>query len=79
MFYPASAYTSLGSGLIMILTTSYSVKRICQGSKSQFAYILLTFTILYGTQDLANFFIFVFAKPIYVGGETLHSVNMFAH
>ncbi len=79
MFYPASTYTALGSGLILIIASSYSMLKVWQGSKSPFAYTLITFIILEAAQDFASFFIWTFAKPIYFGGQTLHSVNMYAY
>jgi hypothetical protein len=36
------------------------------------------FTFLEGIADVAEFFIFVFQRPVYAGGETFHFPNQYA-
>lgn len=56
MLWPAETYTTLGSGLILIVASYYTVKKIRKGSRSGFAYTLVAFTILNAVQDFAFFY-----------------------
>jgi hypothetical protein len=79
MIFPAEAYTDLGSGLVMILASYYTFRKIWLGSKSSFAYTLIGFTLLDGAQNLANFFTLAFPHPVYLSYQTLYAGNEYAN
>ncbi len=57
MFSPAMNYTKLTSGVIMMSTSAFVIYKVYRGSKSQFAYALMGFSFLDGSQNFAYFFI----------------------
>ncbi len=69
MVYPLYTYTYLASSLILIAAASYMFYKIYHGSKSGFAYTLIAFTMLDGAYNFANFLLYTFPHPIYVGEE----------
>lgn len=79
MLFPFNAYTNLGCGVALIAALLYTVQLIRQGSKSDFAYILLTFTFLDAAQELACFFICAFPYPVYIGNSKYHAMNQYAN
>ena len=42
------------SGIIMIVAASFSIKKISEGSKNVFAYVLMCFTVLLGLAYIAE-------------------------
>jgi hypothetical protein len=79
MFDPAMNYTCLASGVFMMSASAFVIYKVYKGSKSQFAYVLMAFTLLDGVQYFAIFFICFYRHPIYVGGQTLYGVNNYAY
>ena len=49
--------TYLACGVIMMSASAIVINRVKNGSKSQFAYVLMIFTFLDGAQNFAGFFI----------------------
>jgi hypothetical protein len=68
MVYPITNYTELASGVILMSASAYVIYKVYKGSKSQFSYVLMSFTFLDGAQYFAYFFISFFRNPILVGG-----------
>jgi hypothetical protein len=64
MIYPALTYTELGCGIFLVFASSYSILKIRQGSKSKFAYTLMSFTLLDAAQCFGDFFINTFLQKI---------------
>jgi hypothetical protein len=76
---PALTYSELAAGLTMILSAIYLIYRIHHGSKSTFAYTLISFTFLDGAVALANFFISAFPHPVYANGQYFYGFNFYAN
>ncbi len=68
MLYPALNYINLATGVFMMSASAYVIYKVYKGSKSQFGYVLMTFTFLDGTQVFASFFVYVFVHPVLVDG-----------
>ena len=66
MDYPLYFYAYLASGVILISAASYLFYKIYRGSKSRFAYILITFTMIDGVLNFATFFTYAFPHTVYV-------------
>jgi hypothetical protein len=79
MLWPPETYTYLVTGVILISASSYLFYKIYRGSKSRFAYILITFTMLDGVVDFSTFFINVYTHPIFIGGQVYHAVNPYTN
>jgi hypothetical protein len=47
-FYPITDLIQLISGVLMIISACYAAKKVREGSKIIFAYVLLGFTVLLG-------------------------------
>jgi len=47
-FFPIIDFTMLISGVLMIIPACFALKKVREGSKNMFAYVLLSFTILLG-------------------------------
>ncbi len=60
MSYLALTCTYLITGVILVPAGSYCIYKIYHGSKSGFAYTLMTFTILEGGINIANFLVYSF-------------------
>ncbi len=78
MLLSALNYTNLTSGLFLISASAYVIYKVYKGSKSQFAYVILTFTFLDGALNFAEFFISLNMHPIHVGDQTLYVANIYA-
>jgi hypothetical protein len=79
MHHSALNYTCLSSGVFMMSASAYVIYKVYNGSKSQFAYVIMAFTFLDGAQYFAYFFISVNRHPIYVGEQTFYGVNIYAY
>ncbi len=52
VYYPVEPVWDLFQlicGALMIIPASFAIKKVREGSKNQFAYVLLSFTVLLGT------------------------------
>ena len=78
MLYPALNYTNLATGVFMMSASAYVIYKVSKGSKSQFAYVLMAFTFLDGTQVFASFFVYVFVHPIFIDDQKFNAVNIYA-
>ncbi len=67
MLYPTMSYTCLASGVFMVSASAYVIYKVYKGSKSQFAYVIMAFTFLDGSQNFAFFFIYSYRHPILAG------------
>jgi hypothetical protein len=47
-FFPIRDLCELICGVIMIISASFAVKKVSEGSKNMFAYVLLSFSVLLG-------------------------------
>ena len=47
-FYPIVDLFQLICGALMIISASFAIKKVSEGSKNKFAYVLLSFTVLLG-------------------------------
>ncbi len=47
-YFPFLALIYLINGVLMIVAASYAIKKVREGSKNKFAYVLLGFTFLLG-------------------------------
>ena len=79
MYSPITTFTCLATGVIVISAASKTFYKIYHGSKSEFAYTLITFTMIDGVVNFANFFICAFPHTIYIGGQEKNVVNIFAY
>ncbi len=72
-------YTYLTSGVIMISVSPFVIYKVYRGSKSNFAYILMAFTLLSGAQNFSSFFISKFRHPVYVDDQKYNIANFYAN
>ncbi len=78
MFTPADNYTNLASGVILMSASSFVISKVCKGSQSKFAYVLMALTFIDGAIDFALFFILVYLHPVIVRGQTYQVFNIYA-
>lgn len=78
MQYSAVCYTHLGAGLILIPVSVFVLLKIFKGSKSNFAYILIIFTLIDGVQKCAVYFVLAYRRQIYNNGQIIYVVNYYA-
>lgn len=71
-------YTYMVAGLISMSVSTYVLRKICNGSKSKFAYALMAFTFIMGATNLSLFFISKFRFSYIVAGQTRYSENFYA-
>ncbi len=62
MFGPALSFACLAESVVLFPTTSLTLKKLYQGSKSLFAYLLIAFTLGYGFSKLVYFINNLFPK-----------------
>ncbi len=58
--YPFLALIYLIDGVLMIVAASYAIKKVWEGSKNNFAYVLLGFTFLLGISYIGEAFYYAF-------------------
>ena len=60
MFYPGISFSRLAESVILFTASTFTFNTLYQGSKSNFGYILIAFTFLYGFSCLSFFIMFLF-------------------
>ncbi len=70
------SYLCLSVALILLSISTTTLTKIFKGSKSSFAYILLTFTFLYGLEYLACYLEQEFTKTIEYDGVPIQVINL---
>ncbi len=60
MLYPATSFANLTEAVILFTASTFTLKKLYQGSKSNFAYLLTVFTFADAFNRLATFIIFKF-------------------
>ena len=70
--------TYFATGVILISASWYMFFKIYKGSKSKFAFTLMTFTMIDGIVNFAFFFISIYRHPIIVDNQTLPYENFYA-
>jgi hypothetical protein len=58
--YPFWDFFYLINGVLMIVAASYAIKKVWEGSKNKFAYVLLAFTFLLGISYIGEAFYYAF-------------------
>jgi hypothetical protein len=56
MLYPTLSLACLAEAVILFPASTLTFNKLCQGSKSHFAYFLIAFTLASGLSRLAIFF-----------------------
>ena len=74
-FYPIEAFCFLISGVLMIISGSFAVKKVSEGSKNMFAYILLGFTVILGIAYIGLAFCEAFRREVILPDRTHYFVN----
>ncbi len=60
MLAPAFSFANLVEALILIPASTFTLNKLYQGSKSNFAYLIITFTLANGICRLAYFFLYLY-------------------
>jgi hypothetical protein len=60
MLYPIYSFACLAEAIILFSASSHTLKKLYQGSKSKFAYILTAFVFAYALSSLAVFIMYTF-------------------
>ncbi len=68
----AISYASLAEAAILFVASSFTLKKLYQGSKSNFAYLLTAFAFSYGICRLELFFVYIFPN------KTVNEPNVYA-
>ena len=58
--FPFLALIYLINGVLMIVAASYAIKKVREGSKNKFAYVLLAFTFLLAISYVGKAFAYAF-------------------
>ena len=77
-FFPVSDYIQLACGVLMIIPAFYAVKKVSEGSKNMFAYVLLSFTVLLGISYVGLSFDDMFRREVVLPDRTHYFGNMYA-
>lgn len=70
---PYYEFTVFSTGLIMIVCAVFTCRKIYKGSQNTFAFTLIMFTLGYGVNAVADFFIHLFPFTYVQDGETIHT------
>lgn len=62
----------------MIISGTFAVKKVSEGSKNQFAFVLLLFTILFGIAYVGFAFSNTFRKKIVLSEKSYYFYNFYA-
>ena len=62
----------------MILSATFAIKKVAEGSKNVFAFVLLSFTVLLGIAYVGKAFTEAFRKEVVLPNRTIHHVNEYA-
>jgi hypothetical protein len=65
MFFPGVSFSRLAESVILFTASSFTFKILYQGSKSNFAYLLISFTVLYAFNSLTFFIMYLFPNEKY--------------
>ena len=57
MLYPVYSFACLAEAIILCPVSSVTFRKLYQGSKSHFAYLLIAFTLAFGLNRLVTFLI----------------------
>ena len=61
----------------MIIPASYAAKKVNEGSKNMFAYVLLSFTLLLGVSYLGLSFFEAFRRELVLPARTYYSASQY--
>ena len=75
-FFPVLYLFKLICGVMMIIPASFAIKRVSEGSKNQFDYVLLSFTVLLGIAYVGMSFCEAFRREIFLPGHITFQVSM---
>jgi hypothetical protein len=78
-FYPIEDLCKLICGVLMIISASFAVKKVSEGSKNLFAYTLLSFTFLLGIAYVGEPFSEAFRHEVALPDRTHYFENEYAY
>ncbi len=77
--YPIRDLFLLICGVLMIIPACFALKKVHEGSKNQFAYVLLSFTILLGIAYVGEAFTDAYTKKVLLLDGTNYLPNLYAY
>jgi hypothetical protein len=77
-FFPVLDLFQLICGVMMIIPASFAIKKVSEGSNNQFAYVLLSFTVLLGIAYVGMSFCEAFRREVFLPDRTYHFSSEYA-
>ena len=77
-FYPRKDLSLVVCGSVMIIAAIFVLRKVYKGSKNQFAYTLMSLTIIIGFSNICQAFCEAFRKAVLLPDRMHHMESLYA-